>query len=148
MGGGAGHLTDPDEAARFVRETEIDALAVSIGNVHTLTDGQAVIDLERLAAIHQTVPVPLVIHGGTSFPDEATADVIALGVAKFNIGSVLKQAFLDGLTEAVTTIPPNAGIHQVMGSRKEADVLQRGKTRMREEVVRRIRLMRPRLPKL
>jgi ketose-bisphosphate aldolase len=146
MGGGPGRLTDPQEAARFVSETRVDALAVSVGNVHTLTEGQAKIDLERLAAIHQVVPVPLVIHGGTGFPDESIPDAIALGVAKFNVGAVLKQAFLAGLTEAVAKIPSQVSFHQAMGSRKEPDVLQQGKKRMREEVARRIRLMRPPAP--
>lgn len=146
MGGGLGQLTNPDEAARFVSETGVDALAVSVGNVHTLTEGQATIDLERLAAIHQAVPVPLVIHGGTGFPDESIPDAITLGVAKFNIGSVLKQAFLAGLREAVEALPSQLSFHQVMGSRKEPDVLQQGKLRMREEVARRIRLMRPSAP--
>jgi ketose-bisphosphate aldolase len=143
MGGGAGRLTDPDEAARFVSETGVDALAVSVGNVHTLTDGQAVIDLERLAAIHRAVSVPLVIHGGTGFPEEAIPQVIPLGVAKFNFGVVLKQSFLAGLTEAVGALPSQVNAHQVVGSRKDADVLQQGKLRIREEVGRRIRLMRP-----
>lgn len=143
MGGGAGRLTDPHEAARFVDETGIDALAVSIGNVHTLTSGKAVIDLERLAAIHQAVAVPLVIHGGTGFPEEAIADAIRLGVAKFNVGSALKRAFLDGLRQATTALPQKVAIHQVMGSRKEDDVLQQGKARMQQEVTRLIRLMRP-----
>jgi ketose-bisphosphate aldolase len=146
MGGGAGRMTDPDEAARFVAETEIDALAVSIGNVHTLTDGKAAIDLKQLKAIHQAVAVPLVIHGGTGFPEETIADVIKLGVAKFNFGVVLKRAYLDGLREAIADLPPTAAIHQVMGSRKEADVLQQGKARMRQEVSRRIRLLRPNNP--
>jgi ketose-bisphosphate aldolase len=143
MGGGVGRMTDPDEAARFVSETGIDALAVSVGNVHTLTDGQAVIDLERLAAIHRAVSLPLVIHGGTGFPEEAIPQVIPLGVAKFNFGVVLKQAFLAGLTEAVGALPSQVNAHQVMGSRKGADILQQGKLRMREEVARRIQLMRP-----
>jgi len=145
MGGGAGRLTDPDEAARFVKETGIDALAVSIGNVHTLTAGKAAIDLERLAAIHQSVSVPLVVHGGTGFPDEAITDAVSLGVAKFNFGSVLKQAYLDGLKQATAALPQKIAIHQVMGSRKEDDILQQGKARMRQEVTRRIRLMRPKI---
>ncbi len=142
MGGGTGRMTDPDEAARFVDETGIDALAVSVGNVHTLIDGQAAIDLERLEAIHQAVSVPLVIHGGTGFPEEAIAPAIARGVAKYNVGAVLKGAFLAGLAEAVAVLPQEASVHQVMGSRKEADVLQQGKARMKEEVTRRMRLMR------
>jgi ketose-bisphosphate aldolase len=141
MGGGPGHLTDPAQAARFVAETGIDALAVSVGNVHTLAHGKASVDWDRLAAIHRAVAVPLVIHGGTGFADEDVARAIALGVAKFNYGTVLKRAFLEGITEAVRTLPAEVGYHQVVGSRKAADILQQGKVRMREEVARRIRLL-------
>jgi len=141
MGGAVGHLTDPDLAARFVDETGIDALAVSVGNVHTLTHGKAAVDWARLAAIHQAVPLPLVIHGGTGFPDEAIPQAIALGVAKFNYGTVLKRAFLEGVTDAVRSLPAEVGYHQVVGSRKEADILQQGKVRMRDEVRRRVRLL-------
>ena len=140
MGGGTGHLTDPAQAARFVDETGIDALAVSVGNVHTLTHGKAAVDWARLAAIHQAVSLPLVIHGGTGFPDEAIPQAIALGVAKFNYGTVLKRAFLEGVAAAVRSLPAEVGYHQVVGSRKEADILQQGKVRMRDEVRRRIRL--------
>jgi ketose-bisphosphate aldolase len=132
--------TDPDEAARFVAETGIDALSVSIGNVHILTNGQASIDYERLAAIHQRVHVPLVLHGGTGVPEEAIARSIALGVVKVNIGTSLKQSFLNGVVEAVRDLDPNPKIQQVIGSRKETDILQQGKLRMRQEVVRRLRL--------
>ena len=143
MGNATGQLTDPTQAARFVDETGIDALAVSVGNVHILTRGEAIIDWDRLAAIQHAVPVPLVIHGGTGFPDAGIAKAIEFGVVKFNIGTVLKQAFLVGVTEAIGRLPAEVSIQQVMGSRKEADVLQQGKIRMRAEVIRRIRLMRP-----
>jgi ketose-bisphosphate aldolase len=146
MGDEVGRLTDPDEAAHFVSETGVDVLAVSVGNVHVLVDGQAVIDWDRLEAIHQAVPVPLVVHGGTGFPEDGIAQAIALGVAKVNVGTVLKQAFLAGLTEAIRALPQRVSFQQVMGSRKEADVLQQGKNRMREEVARRIRLWRPGIP--
>jgi ketose-bisphosphate aldolase len=140
MGGHESSMTDPEEAARFVAETGIDAVSVSVGNVHILTRGQAVIDWERLEAIHQRVSVPLVIHGGTGFPEDAIARAITLGVAKVNIGTALKQAFLDGVTSAVQHLDPKPSAQQVMGSRKETDILQQGKLRMRQEVARRIRL--------
>lgn len=146
MGGGLGRMTEPEEAARFVEQTGVDALAVSIGNVHTLAHGKAVIDLERLATICQTVSVPLVVHGGTGFPDEAVVPAIARGVAKFNIGLVLKQEFMIGMNQAVHALPEQPSFHQVIGSRKSTDVLQQGKLRMKEEVARRIRLMRPGSP--
>jgi ketose-bisphosphate aldolase len=143
IGDAVGAMTDPDQAAHFIEQTGIDALAVSVGNVHILTDRQATIDWERLAALHRAVSVPLVIHGGTGFPEEGIAQAIDLGVAKFNIGTVLKQAFLAGVTEAIQTLSSPLSVQQVMGSRKEADVLQQGKLKMRAEVVPRIRLMRP-----
>jgi len=138
-----GQLTDPAEAARFVSETGIDALGVSVGNVHLLRQGQAMIDWERLAAIHRSVSIPLVLHGGTGFPDDGIARAIALGVAKVNVGTVLKEHFLAGLVEAIRALSDPVDVHQVIGSRKEADVLEQGKLRMQAEVVRRIRLYRP-----
>ena len=53
-------LTDPDEAARFVEQTGVDCLAVSVGNVHIMMNQEASIDMERLRSIHERVDVPLV----------------------------------------------------------------------------------------
>jgi ketose-bisphosphate aldolase len=135
--------TDPEEARRYVSETGIDALSVSIGNVHILTSGQALIDLDRLAAIHKNVEIPLVIHGGTGFPDGAIARALDLGVAKVNIGTLLKQAFFDGVASAIASLPPTPSIQQVMGSRKETDILQQGKLRMHQAIVQRMRAWDP-----
>ncbi len=143
LGGGAGHLTGAAEAARFVAETGIDALAVAVGNVHTLTRGYATIDWARLAAIHQATPVPLVMHGGTGFPEDGIPQAIALGIAKFNYGTALKRAFLEGVATAIAALPPDVGYLTAMGSRKPADVLQAGKTRLRAEVARYIQLLQP-----
>ena len=122
--GSAASLTDPDEAAAFVEATGVDCLAVSVGNVHLLSRGTAAIDLDRLRAIHEAVPVPLVIHGGTGFPREAIAPAIAAGVGKFNVGTVLRAAFLRGLTDAVAALPADPDVHAVLGSHGPADVLQ------------------------
>ncbi len=140
MGGPGGQLTDPVEAARFVEETGIDALGVSVGNIHILAEGEATIDWPRLADLQRAVPVPLVIHGGTGFPAGGCQRAITLGVAKINYGTTLKRAFLEGLTEAIQNLPARVSYHQVMGSRKEADVLQQAKLRMKDEVIRRMRL--------
>ena len=61
----AGQLTDPHLAERFVRETGVDLLAVSVGNVHIHVRGELDLNLEHLAALCARVPVPLVLHGGT-----------------------------------------------------------------------------------
>ncbi|MDX1382578.1 MAG: class II fructose-bisphosphate aldolase, partial [Thermoanaerobaculia bacterium] len=61
--------TDPDAAGRFVGETGIDALAVSIGTIHHLEEPAAEIDWGRLAAIEGVVDLPLVLHGGSGVTD-------------------------------------------------------------------------------
>jgi ketose-bisphosphate aldolase len=127
-------LTDPDEAARFVEETGVDCLAVSVGNVHILMDRQATVDLELLRSIHERVDVPLVIHGGTSFPPAAVRPAIALGVAKFNVGTVLKHAFWDGLESATRSAGPHPDVHRLLGSHKESDVMVVAQARMTAEV--------------
>ncbi|MHB9131647.1 MAG: class II fructose-bisphosphate aldolase [Armatimonadota bacterium] len=136
----ASPLTDPATAARFVEETGIDALSVSIGNVHILTDGEAQIDFEHLARIRQAVDIPLVVHGGTGFPDSAIPRAIALGVAKFNIGTILKQRYLDGVCEAIAQLPAKPNAQESVGSRKTGDVFQAGKEYIKAEVMRRMTL--------
>jgi ketose-bisphosphate aldolase len=130
--GHAGILTDPHHARRFVQATGIDALAVSIGNVHILQQGEAQVDLDLLEAIFRATGLPQVIHGGTGFPRGAVADAIQRGAAKFNVGTTLKRAFLDGMQAAIGA---PAGIHALMGSRGSEDVLQAGKQRMKERIL-------------
>jgi len=127
---GGSSLTDPDEAAAFVEATGVDCLAVSFGNVHLLQVGTAEVDLDRLEEINRRVDVPLAVHGGTGFPHGAVEDAIARGVAKFNVGTVLKRAFLDGVTEAVTSRSDDLGPHDLVGSHGPADLLEAGKRRM------------------
>jgi len=121
-----------------VAETGVDALSISIGNVHVLTEGQALINFDHLARLHRAVEIPFVIHGGTGFPDEAVPWAVELGVAKFNVGTVLKQTFLAGVQEALAGLPPQVNVHEVVGSHKASDFLERSKARMRAEVMRRM----------
>jgi ketose-bisphosphate aldolase len=127
-------LTDPKEAASFVERTGVDCLAVSIGNVHLLTHGTAHIDLPRLSAIHELISVPLVIHGGTGFPPEAIPSAIRNGVAKFNVGTSLKQSFFNAIRESELTSDDNANIHDLVGSHREQDFLLAGKRSMQAKV--------------
>jgi len=130
----AASLTEPEQAAAFVEATGVDCLAVSVGNVHLLAHGSATIDLDRLRAVHERVPVPLVIHGGTGFPRDAIAPAIAAGVAKFNVGTALRSAFLRGLSEAVAGLPAEPDVHAVIGSHGPADLLEAGKAQLGEAV--------------
>jgi fructose-bisphosphate aldolase class II len=127
-------LTDPEQAAFFVKQTGIDCLAVSIGNVHLLTRGTAQIDLTRLATIHEYTSVPLVIHGGTGFPADAIPAAIRYGAAKFNVGTILKQSFFAGIRELILTTGSSVNIHDIVGSHREQDFLLAGNRSMQAKV--------------
>ncbi len=69
-------LTDPDEAATFVKATQCDALAIAMGTSHGAykfskkPDGD-ILDMERVKAIHKRIPeTHLVMHGSSSVPQE------------------------------------------------------------------------------
>jgi fructose-bisphosphate aldolase class II len=105
-GGGESAATDPEEAARFARETGVDAMAVSIGNLHLRQAAGPGLDLARLRAIESLTPVPLVIHGGSGVPQAQRAVLAATSrICKFNIGTELRMAFGAALRDALARDP-------------------------------------------
>ena len=105
--GGEGSAgTDPEEATIFARETGIDAMAISVGNVHLQTDHEGGLDEARIRAIEAVCAVPLVIHGGSGVPYAQRATLAAGSrIAKFNIGTELRMAFGAALRAAVNSDP-------------------------------------------
>ena len=101
-GGVCSQGTDPVEAERFERETGVDALAVSVGNVHLQTSRSARLNLDLLAAIEAVTRVPLVIHGTSGIPGPLRTRIATeTRVCKFNVGTELRQAFGNALRQAV-----------------------------------------------
>lgn len=85
--------TNPEEAARFVRETGVDSLAVAIGTAHGFYRGKPRLDFKRLAELRDAVPIPLVLHGSSGVPDEDVQRAISLGVCKVNFATELRAAY-------------------------------------------------------
>jgi tagatose 1,6-diphosphate aldolase GatY/KbaY len=92
--------TDPEQAAEFVRQTAVDALAVCIGNVHGQYRGVPKLDFQRLEAIAGRVAVPLVLHGASGLPNEMVRRSIELGVCKFNVNTEVRDAYVRALRQA------------------------------------------------
>ena len=88
-----GVRTDPGAAQRFVAATGVDALAVAVGSSHAMTERTARLDLDLIAALRASVPVPLVLHGSSGVPDEELRRAVAAGIVKVNIGTALNVAF-------------------------------------------------------
>jgi ketose-bisphosphate aldolase len=97
-------MTDPDDAKRFVEDTGIDSLAISVGSISGCFDSKKIeLDFERLEKIAQKVSIPLVFHGGTGIPDAEMRQAIGLGVAKVNVAHGLRKAFVDTLRSSLGT---------------------------------------------
>ncbi len=104
--GAASALTNPMDAKRFARETFVDAMAVSVGNVHLQTAAGAGVDLAHIHAISALTKVPLVIHGGSGVPvDQRLLVARETTVCKFNIGTELRQAFGQALRAILADNP-------------------------------------------
>ncbi|MDW3225344.1 MAG: class II fructose-bisphosphate aldolase [Paracoccaceae bacterium] len=105
-GGEASAGTDPDEAAQFARDTGVDAMAISVGNIHLQQDKAGGLDMDRIRAIEAVTDVPLVIHGGSGVPmDQRRILSRGSSVCKFNIGTELRMAFGAALRNSIDSDP-------------------------------------------
>jgi fructose-bisphosphate aldolase class II len=85
--------TDPDEAAKYVAATGVDALAVAVGSSHAMLTRDAVLDLGLIGRIRAAVGVPLVLHGSSGVPDADLAAAVRAGMTKVNVATQLNQAY-------------------------------------------------------
>jgi fructose-bisphosphate aldolase class II len=135
-------LTDPNTAAEFVAKTGVDTLAVAIGTSHGAYKfkSEAKLDLERLKTISEQVSIPLVLHGASSVPqwlvEKATkygatlggakgnpedqyTKAIPLGIAKINIDTDLRLAFIASVREVIANSPKEFDPRKILGPAKE-----------------------------
>jgi len=106
--------TNAEEAARFAAETGVDALAVAIGNAHGFYKLEPKLDFARLEEIANGVEVPLVLHGGTGISDEDVQRAIGMGIAKVNIGSEGRKAYMDGIRQALEADKEEVFYHKLL----------------------------------
>ncbi len=100
-------FTKIDEAKRFVAETGVDWLSVSVGSVHgaigpatrNQAKVQAKLDIEHLRGLHDTTGIPLVLHGGSGIQHSYIEGAIRNGIAKINIGTDIRQPYVKALDE-------------------------------------------------
>jgi tagatose 1,6-diphosphate aldolase GatY/KbaY len=113
-------MTDPAQAADFVARTGVDALAVAIGNVHGLTSSPITLDLQRLADIRDACPIPLVLHGASGLPPQQLQAALHLGVAKVNINTELRRAYLEEMTQVLPQVLSAYDTVQLWSAGREA----------------------------
>ncbi len=98
-------LTSTKEAKRFAEETDVDALAVAIGNAHGMYNGDPDLRLDRLQEINGIVDIPLVLHGGSGISPEDFKQCIQHGVRKINVATATFQNVITAVNTAVLNTP-------------------------------------------
>ena len=124
------YYTDVDEARRFVAETGIDYLAISVGIVHGVIPGLPMqpINIQRIRDIKAATGIPLVLHGASGLTDREVQDAKAAGVHKFNADTDLRHAFRAGF-EAVFA----------QGDRQLEEAMAEGRMRMIDATIEKMR---------
>lgn len=97
--------TDPSTAQAFIEETGIDSLAIAIGTAHGIypKELKPKLRLDILETIRSLTTVPLVLHGGSSNPDEEIRQAVELGINKINISSDIKIVFAEKLRDILNS---------------------------------------------
>ncbi|GGR88341.1 fructose-bisphosphate aldolase [Streptomyces aureoverticillatus] len=115
-----GVRTDPGEAARFVKETGVDALAVAVGTSHHMTERTARLDLDLIRALRAAVPVPLVLHGSSGADDATLAAAAAAGIRKINISTHLNTVFTAAVRAVLAEGPAVVDPRRYVGPGRDA----------------------------
>ncbi|WP_211287000.1 class II fructose-bisphosphate aldolase [Georgenia soli] len=124
------YYTDVAQAERFVAETGVDLLAVSVGIVHGVPmSSPQPLDIERIEKIREVTGIPLVLHGASGVPESEIRAALAAGVHKFNADTDLRHAFRAGM-EAVWS----------EGDRQLEEAMAEGRERMIAATVEKMRL--------
>ena len=118
---GAGILTNPEDARKYVQETGVDLLAPSIGSIHGLIKtGKPHIDIERVKQIREISGVPLVLHGGSGLRDEDFTNAILAGVAIVHINSEIRLAYKEAVEEFIDNNPSEINPSKILTPAQDA----------------------------
>jgi fructose-bisphosphate aldolase class II len=125
-------MTNPEEAKILVEETEVDALAVGIGNAHGFFREKPEPDWERLKKIRELIPhTPLIMHGASDWDEDKIRKAVTMGICCFNIDTDIRIAFM-------TTICNNLSPHcDITDPRK---LMEKIRTNIQEKVEEKIRM--------
>jgi len=120
-------FTKIEEATRFVKETEVDLLAVSVGTTHGVFKKQRGIDFELLGKLREVVSVPLVQHGTGGISLEDLSRLAKSGMAKINFGEPFRYNFINyfyELTDSMEHLWHPWKIMREVKDRLKADMIE------------------------
>ncbi len=113
--------TNPEVAARFVRETGIDLFAPAVGNIHGVISGgvNPHIDIPLLRSVVSACDVSLVLHGGSGIPDEDFTQAVQAGIDVIHINTEIRMAYRKGIEEALRADEKEVAPAKYLGKGKD-----------------------------
>lgn len=112
--------TRPEEAAAFLADTGVDALAVAVGSSHAMTERTTRLDLELVARLREAIEVPLVLHGSSGVPDDELHRAVAAGLTKINIGTHLNATLTRSVRDTLHDSPRLVDPRKYLGPARDA----------------------------
>lgn len=109
-----------EDCITLYNSTNIDSIAPALGSVHGFYQGEPNLDFETMKTINETLPIPLVLHGGTGIPDHDIKKAIASGIAKININTDLQSVWSKEVRSFLTNNETVYDPRKVIGSGEEA----------------------------
>ena len=114
-------MTKPEDAEYFLKQTGVDLLAPSVGNVHgMIKGGNPRLDIERIKEIKQYCEVPLVLHGGSGISDEDFISAIKAGISIIHINTEIRVAYKEALEKYLKENPNEVAPYKILQPAVEA----------------------------
>ncbi|MEH7252801.1 class II fructose-1,6-bisphosphate aldolase [Neobacillus niacini] len=96
-------LPNSEEAIEFWNHTKVDALAVAVGTAHGMYKIEPNIRFDVISEVSKSIPVPLVLHGGSGVPDQDIKRAIGCGISKINVNTENQVAFSDAVRKIINS---------------------------------------------
>lgn len=112
---GAGILTKPEDAKKFVELTGIDMFAPSVGSIHgMIKSGKPHINADLVAEIKKETKIPLVLHGGSGLRDEDFTNAIQAGISIIHISTEIRLAYDEALKKSLADNPEETTPYKIL----------------------------------
>jgi fructose-bisphosphate aldolase class II len=96
-------LPSSHEAIEFWNKTKVDVLAVAVGTAHGMYKIEPKIRFDVISEISNSIPVPLVLHGGSGVPDQDIKKSIECGISKINVNTENQVAFSNAVRKIINS---------------------------------------------
>ena len=115
-------FTTPESAINFVNQTNVDSLAINIGQTHMHGKREIHLKLDMLIEIKKKIKIPLVLHGGSYINPDDIKNAIEIGIRKINVGSILKKVYFQKIKETVENLSLSSNPYDIVGSGFKNDI--------------------------